>query len=1093
MPDHFLFLSNYLEKLAEKLQKQLSANKSFFHQRYIVVPSSFIKNWLQQLLATQTKETVTTAIKFLDIYHLNHFLGKFISSQKQNHFLSRLELSLLIEEQLTKFIKNKENWTKDEQSTFAVIDKYLFMNELNSEKKKKRLFHLSWDLSELFLLYGTHGDKLEKKWPKEKIWQKRIWNGIFQNKNCLYPLRDFQLFLDSNISSFEIHLFGISYFPPIYQDFLSKVANQFPVYHYVVSPCKYYWGDITTDKETSRLRKKWDQNKVSVSEQKTLTNYLENKNPLLANLGIIGKQYIQILDQYNLHSLEEYQALEEDNLLRVLQNDLLHLVNPSSSEKREVFSEDSSVGIHIANSKFREIEILAQQVMYYLYEENVSPSDIYIAAPDINKYAEAIHCIFQKYKLPYKISHLQISRYSSFFQGLITFFDLLHSRWEKESLIKLLENPSFYKKHKFSVEEIHIIKKWIENSQITWGFDEQHRLNFNEDKSGKALSYTTWKSGIEKCIQSLIFVLEKGKYPSLGPSPIAGLELSHSQTLEKFIEVLLHLQKDLQYLEALDELSLEEAKKTFKEIAENYFWIEEKEDQKAKFAFDIFLKKIGDFYLHHSSLSLSFSSLVMHLKREIQTRSFTFNGALANAIHFLSIQEGSFFPHKVICLIGMQEEFPKPTSLNPLNALSCQYPLPNEKERYLFLEALLSARKFFYLSYVGFSANDGSSLLPSILIQEFTSYLDKYFSLKNGDSLVEKIMLTHPSYPFHKKYFSKKTSRYFSFSTNDYHAALSYQKKIEDNLNSPFLKIFENKTDELSKIIPVGKLFSFASHPIRFFFNEILGIYLEKAKENLLEKEDFLRLSSLEKYKLREVLLTQPHEKIDKYLEKENLFPPGLILEITKDQIEKETEAIALNLLRLEVNQGQIGDIYLKRSCDSPKKINHRDWEIPALELEGKYIIGKIDKACPQGLLSLSDKSFPNLVKIWPKWLLWQYVKDSIPGYRGDLLWVKQGKKETFKFDYQRLLNLYISYFEKSHENFSPLLPIWAKEMLDGELEDFEKAVKKNFNNIFLFKDNYLEEAFGNIDNVDVKLLYELWKDYLKDVFYPLIKEKSLK
>ena len=68
------------------------------------------------------------------------------------------------------------------------------------------------------------------------------------------------------------------------------------------------------------------------------------------------------------------------------------------------------------------------------------------------------------------------------------------------------------------------------------------------------------------------------------------------------------------------------------------------------------------------------------------------------------------------------------------------------EDRYLFLEALLSAREYLYLSYQGQSVKDNQALEPSLMLREFFLYLDKKFIA--AEPVSEFIIQRQPLQPF---------------------------------------------------------------------------------------------------------------------------------------------------------------------------------------------------------------------------------------------------------------------------------------------------------------------------------------------------------
>ncbi|XPE48398.1 hypothetical protein ACNKHL_17130 [Shigella flexneri] len=58
-----------------------------------------------------------------------------------------------------------------------------------------------------------------------------------------------------------------------------------------------------------------------------------------------------------------------------------------------------------------------------------------------------------------------------------------------------------------------------------------------------------------------------------------------------------------------------------------------------------------------------------------------------------------------------------------------------DDDRYLFLEALISAQQKLYISYIGRSIQDNSERFPSVLVQELIDYIGKviiYLAMKRS-------------------------------------------------------------------------------------------------------------------------------------------------------------------------------------------------------------------------------------------------------------------------------------------------------------------------------------------------------------------------
>ena len=114
------------------------------------------------------------------------------------------------------------------------------------------------------------------------------------------------------------------------------------------------------------------------------------------------------------------------------------------------------------------------------------------------------------------------------------------------------------------------------------------------------------------------------------------------------------------------------------------------------------------------------------------TRAPTARGFLSGGITFCEMVPMRAIPFRVVCLLGMNgEAFPRVR--RPLGFdLVAQRPRrgdrsSREDDRYLFLEALLSARDRLLITYVGQSIRDNTELPPSVVVSELLDALGESF------------------------------------------------------------------------------------------------------------------------------------------------------------------------------------------------------------------------------------------------------------------------------------------------------------------------------------------------------------------------------
>ncbi len=125
---------------------------------------------------------------------------------------------------------------------------------------------------------------------------------------------------------------------------------------------------------------------------------------------------------------------------------------------------------------------------------------------------------------------------------------------------------------------------------------------------------------------------------------------------------------------------------------------------------------------------------------------------LVGPVNFCTLMPMRAVPFKVVCLLGLNDaDYPR--TVQPIGFDLVQYSRRQKgdrsrkfDDRYLFLEALLSAREHLYLSYIGRSCFNNEPQMPSILVSELMEYVDRSFcysdpKLKPSEHLLQQASL----------------------------------------------------------------------------------------------------------------------------------------------------------------------------------------------------------------------------------------------------------------------------------------------------------------------------------------------------------------
>ena len=827
-----LYTSNRMEVLVDTLATVLHRPlASAFTKEVIVVQSRGMQRWLSMELASHFGVWANGHYPFPNAM-VQELFRKILCDMPDTSAFSPEVMGWKIMRLLPELLRSEP---------FGTLRHYLA-----DDPDGLKLFQLSEKIADTFDQYTLFRPEMLLGWeagemtPLGEEWQSILWRKLAEG-NGAHRGRLKELFCGQlspaspgveDIAE-RITLFGISCLPKFHLDVLSVVAKVTEVNLFLLSPTREYWGDILSKKASARLSE----------EERALRT---EGNPLLASLGRIGRDFSDMvidLSDSAFHQEECYDDPGEECLLHALQSDILNLAGTGEEkeELRPLERDDRSLRIHSCHSALREIEVLYDNILAMLEEyPGLSPRDIVVMTPDIEIYSPYISSVFGAgsaggdgaVMLHYSIADRRLMNEGEIASAVLKLLSLPGSRLGASELFDLLASPPVSRRFSLDSDELELIRGWIEKSGIRWGMDENDRTSRNLP----AYRDNSWRAGLDRLLLGYAMPDENQLFN--GILPYDDMPSSYAETLGKFAEFVERVDRFVKSFER--HRMLEEWRIQFQALLADF--ITPSDTSEREFAAIAALAE----ELGNAATAAEFTDAVtpavmlswLRARLEHQEQGL---GFMTGGITFCAMLPMRSIPFRVVVLIGMNDNaFPR-QSRAPGFDLIAREPRKGDRslrneDRYLFLESILSARDLLYISYVGQSIRDNSELPPSVLVSELLDAVRRGFSLPDGTSVEEHLVVRHRLQAFNREYFTA-SSPIFSYSAENYRALVEKEAAVVHS--RPFMTAPLVPLPEEWKTVSLARLLRFYDNPSGFFLEQRLGIRLEGSAEPLEDREPF--------------------------------------------------------------------------------------------------------------------------------------------------------------------------------------------------------------------------------------------------------------
>ena len=732
-----IYKSNKIEVITELLAKELIISPPFLTEKLdVAVPNYFLGKWLWdqitisnqisalyefKTISSYTEALLTKIFPAIDmgVWNFDSIKWGIIDSFEE---LNSYKESLPLSNWINKYLNNKKiidgdihNLTKKIANNF--IEYLIFRPEMIAnwhryELSSRNLFN-NLNSNEYWqpILYKL----LEKKMTEKPscLFMIDIINNIkkIHNEENLLP-RQIYIISDNNLSRLHV-------------SFYSKLAEFTKVNLYLLSAGDNLWNRINSfegEVDFSSIESKFNLNnsnienifgKFGANYQKLIEESSNIENIKINNNSIYIDPTFSFTSEKDIPLINQIQKRLIDNS----QDDFMINEKDESIIFREHFNQLSQ--LEYVRNKVIEILETCDDIKY---------SDIAIVSPQTSLIKPYLRYIFNNelingQKLPYLFLEENYEDSSNVYNFLLDIIELANKKITLEKIEYFLSKKVNQNIFDFDVAEKNEIILILNEVGFHWGLDTNERLGEE-------------KNTLEWCINRITLGLVYDKEFSLNNSNLKSFTPKNSSLdLNKWVRILVQLKQYINLLRG--SFNYSDWVKKIKFILNKIRKFNE------NFNLDIYeINRILDNYLISST---SDQVIVLNVFREILITCINKlnyrNQSYINKILVSDIEKVRLIPRKIIFLINMNSlYYPRLSSNENINLLTRKYllgdPSSFDREKYFFLELLISCRKQLIVSWVN-NDKDNQILDISFPIKELINYLESFLTVKQRKSIIK--------------------------------------------------------------------------------------------------------------------------------------------------------------------------------------------------------------------------------------------------------------------------------------------------------------------------------------------------------------------
>lgn len=634
------------------------------------------------------------------------------------------------------------------------------------------------------------------------------------------------------------------------------------------------------------------------------------EHPLLESLGRDLRELQRSLPADR--ATDEYltTATKPDTLLGWLQADIAgNAVRPHG---RTLQAADRSVQVHSCHGPARQIDVLREVLLGLLQDDpTLEPRDIVVMCPNIEAYAPLIVADFglgdlageshPAHRLRVRLADRALTQTNPLLGVAAELLAIAGTRTTASQVLNLAQSAPVRARFGFTDDDLDDITDWVRESNIRWGFDQEHRAPYGLER----IVHNTWRFGLDRILTGVAMSDDSPDW--LGTAlPLDDVGSNKVELAGRFAEFVGRLQSAVDALSGprplaqwLDALSGGVARLTRSDEA----W----QAGQLQREFVNVLRDSGS----HGDTALRLPDVRSLLAGHLAGRPTRANFRTGTLTVCTMVPMRSV-PHRVVCLVGLDDGvFPR-LNLPDGDDVLARRPMTGERDirsedRQLLLDAVCAATETLVITYTGADEHTGHRRPPAVPLAELLDALDQ----TTEEPVRKRIVVEHPLQPFDLRNVTPGElvpDKPFTFDPTALVAAKAAAGRRHPK--RPFLArpLPEPPHDDVA----LAELLTFLKDPVKGFFRALdftLPWEVDELKDDIPVDIDALEAWTVGDRMLRDMLRGLHPETAAHREWRRGTLPPGQLGKRMACEIRDQAKQLAAAALQLRHGDADAYDV----------------------------------------------------------------------------------------------------------------------------------------------------------------------------------------